>query len=188
MGHDVFIVNTCSPEETQYLGKILAQHCYPALTLLLRGDLGSGKTEMTRGFVGWFGYDRVRSPSFSLVHEYPTSPPVVHVDLYRLPERQNLEDLGLEEYLLHGAVVLVEWPEKWKTPPERDLWEVKISFPEGVLVQGFSPETMNHRTMVLKAWGERAQEQLERAMALWPFGRDGGSPLPGAREEKDRSL
>ena len=106
MKPEVFVVESRSPEETQHLGEHLARGCYAGLSLLLRGDLGSGKTEMARGFLAHLGYGRVRSPSFSLVHEYPTTPLVVHVDLYRLPEQQDLEDLGLEEYLLRGAVLL----------------------------------------------------------------------------------
>lgn len=167
MKPEVFVVESRSPEETQHLGEHLARGCYAGLSLLLRGDLGSGKTEMARGFLAHLGYGRVRSPSFSLVHEYPTTPLVVHVDLYRLPEQQDLEDLGLEEYLLRGAVLLVEWPERWKSPPQENLWEVEFAFCEALLTREFSLETTRHRKITLRAWGSRAQVQLCRVLKLF---------------------
>ncbi|HOU31937.1 MAG TPA: tRNA (adenosine(37)-N6)-threonylcarbamoyltransferase complex ATPase subunit type 1 TsaE [Synergistaceae bacterium] len=154
-------VETSSPEETHFLGEALARGSYPGLALLLCGDLGSGKTEMVRGFMARWGYHQVRSPSFALVHEYPTAPPVVHVDLYRLSTLREEDGLGLEEYLLRGSVLLVEWGEKWKTHPLQDLWEGDFSFLGDFSLSGISCR----RRVALRAWGNRAQDALDRSLA-----------------------
>lgn len=146
-----------SPHETQQLGALLATHCYPGLTVLFFGDLGSGKTEFVRGFVHALGFDRVRSPSFGLVHEYPTDPPVVHADLYRISPGQDIDDLGLEESTIRGAVLLVEWAERWTASPREDCWAVSFSFSE----KGH-PMDAEQRIIRIDAWGTKAHEHLLR--------------------------
>jgi tRNA threonylcarbamoyladenosine biosynthesis protein TsaE len=110
------------PDEaaTLALGRALSLNLpenWESPTVLLRAGLGSGKTTLTRGFVSALPGSadaEVASPSFNLVNVYPTDPPVVHIDLYRLGE--GFMDAGLEELLDagHGVarrVVLVEWAE-----------------------------------------------------------------------------
>jgi len=94
------------------------------LTVLLSGDLGTGKTALIRGFCSALGVTRVRSPSFTLINEYHADRfPIVHADLYRLAP-DEVEDLGLEEY--HGTpfVLLVEWAERWTNQPGHDVLKI----------------------------------------------------------------
>jgi tRNA threonylcarbamoyladenosine biosynthesis protein TsaE len=108
------------------LGSAISGSASTGITVLLSGDLGTGKTALARGIGGALGVKQVRSPSFTLINEY--SAPcfnVAHADLYRL-EPDGVEDLGLEEYRDSSRVLLVEWPERWKNMPEGDTLEVFI--------------------------------------------------------------
>lgn len=113
-----------SPEETEAIGAALA----PALTtgdvVVLRGPLGVGKTRLVAGLARGLGVGRVRSPSFTLVHEHAGRVPLVHVDLYRIDERDPAS-LGLEEALERGALV-VEWGEKLPAWLRDEALEVRI--------------------------------------------------------------
>ncbi len=84
----------------------------PGDVLLLDGDLGAGKTSFTKGLAVGLGItDRVKSPTFTIIHEYEEGKlPLYHMDLYRL-EDSGAEDLGLEEYFEGDGVSVVEWPE-----------------------------------------------------------------------------
>jgi tRNA threonylcarbamoyladenosine biosynthesis protein TsaE len=82
--------------------------------MYLRGDLGAGKTTLAQGFLRACGVQGpVRSPTYTLVQVYATErETVVHLDLYRLRAREELEHLGLAEWALPGWVWLIEWPER----------------------------------------------------------------------------
>lgn len=117
-------VVTHSSEETIALGQELARELTPPVLLLLLGDLGAGKTTLTKGIVAGLGAaaeEEVTSPTFTMIHEY--GPPslgtgrdnaarVYHVDLYRVETARELETLGLEDLLAERAVVIVEWGER----------------------------------------------------------------------------
>jgi tRNA threonylcarbamoyladenosine biosynthesis protein TsaE len=99
---------------------------FPGTTVLLAGGLGADKTALARGIGDAWGITRVRSPSFTLVNEYPAAGfLLVHADLYRL-DPEGVEDLALEEYLDGRCVLLVEWPERWRTPPAHDVLTIAI--------------------------------------------------------------
>lgn len=106
---------THSSEESIERGReIGAQLKVPAL-VLLSGDLGAGKTTLTKGIVSGLGAaheDEVTSPTFTLVHKYSGAIPVYHVDLYRIGNFHDLETLGLEDVFSERAVVIVEWPDR----------------------------------------------------------------------------
>jgi tRNA threonylcarbamoyladenosine biosynthesis protein TsaE len=106
---------THSSEETILCGReIGAQLKAPAL-VLLSGDLGAGKTTLTKGIASGLGAaseDEVTSPTFTLVHKYDRGARVYHVDLYRIGDFHDLETLGLEDVFSEKAVVIVEWPDK----------------------------------------------------------------------------
>ena len=110
-------IRSSSEEETLRLGRTLGASLVPGLTVLLSGELGTGKTVLVRGVGDALGVARVRSPSFTLVNEYRTEKFLLaHADLYRL-EPGGAGELGLEEYAGEDCVLFVEWPDRWKTPP-----------------------------------------------------------------------
>ena len=113
------IAITHSESETIALGRQLAPTLSAGVWLLLYGDLGSGKTAFVRGLAEGLGVDPddVSSPTFTLMQEYRGGRvPLLHVDLYRLNDAREIDDLGLEE-LGSGAVVAIEWSERLPRPP-----------------------------------------------------------------------
>jgi len=112
---------TRSPEETQRAGRRLAARLRPGDVVLLRGDLGTGKTVFARGVAAGLGVParQVRSPSFTFVNPYHGRVDVHHVDLYRVDTDADLDELGLQDILGGEGVALVEWPERlgaWRPP------------------------------------------------------------------------
>ena len=104
--------------------------------VILRGDLGAGKTTLVKGWVQALGAgsaDEVTSPTFTLVHEYQAARgKVFHLDLYRLESEGELESLGLEEMAAEpGAVMLMEWGEKFASVIERADAAISIAHLEG---------------------------------------------------------
>ena len=108
---------TNSAEETISLGKQLGRLLAPGDVLGLTGELGSGKTTLVKGIASGLGVkenEDVCSPSFVLIKEYMGKIPLFHLDLYRLNNLENIERLGLEEYLFDQGVCVIEWAEKMK--------------------------------------------------------------------------
>jgi tRNA threonylcarbamoyladenosine biosynthesis protein TsaE len=113
---------TSSADETIALGVELAQLLTPPKLILLRGDLGAGKTTLVKGIAAALGAaepDAVTSPTFTLVHEYAGSVRVLHLDVYRLETERQLSTLGIEEMLEGENLVLIEWGEKFASLIER---------------------------------------------------------------------
>jgi tRNA threonylcarbamoyladenosine biosynthesis protein TsaE len=105
-------VSTASAEQTRAVGAGIAALLRAGDVVLLVGSLGAGKTTFVQGLVAALGgQEPVTSPTFTLAHEYRTSPPVTHVDLWRLGHLQEVVDLALDEELDEGRVVIVEWGE-----------------------------------------------------------------------------
>jgi tRNA threonylcarbamoyladenosine biosynthesis protein TsaE len=105
-------VTTLSPEETRIVGAALAPTLLPGDVVSLSGDLGAGKTAFVQGLAAALGVTRqVTSPTFTIVHEYQGRFPIAHLDVYRLDSFQEVLDLGFEEYMDGGSIVLVEWGE-----------------------------------------------------------------------------
>lgn len=110
-----FDVVTHSPDETLAFGRGLAGLLSPPSLVLLEGELGSGKTVLTKGIAAGLGAateSEVNSPTFALVHEYSGRRKVYHLDLYRVESARELASLGIDELLAEDATVIVEWGEK----------------------------------------------------------------------------
>ena len=140
---------THSSEETIAKGREIASKLRPPILVLLKGDLGSGKTTLTKGIISGLGAAReedVTSPTFNLVHEFrnqilPGVPPgpgrnpypckVYHVDLYRIENFHDLESLGLEDALSEKAIVIIEWPEHFTFRTEWPTIEIHLDHAGG---------------------------------------------------------
>jgi len=119
---------TRSVRGTLRLGRRLALRLDRGDCLGLTGGLGAGKTVLVRGIAAGLGLAderMVSSPTFVLVREYPARVPVYHVDLYRLTDAAQLADLGIEEMLAEG-VVLIEWADRAAGALPRPRWEVAV--------------------------------------------------------------
>ena len=147
-----FEVTTLSPQETQELGRRLGAQAQQGDLLLLTGALGTGKTTFTQG-VAW-GLDvqeYAHSPTFVLVHEHQGRLPLFHLDLYRLDDPREVEELGLDEYLAEGVCV-VEWAEK----------ALELFPPEHLLIE-LTEVDPSQRRLRLTPRGERYVQLLEAA-------------------------
>lgn len=115
-------------EETQALAGELARNIKPGTIILIKGDLGAGKTTFTQGFARALGIRRpLKSPTFTLVREYETTEfPLYHFDVYRLGEEGGADELGLEEYFRSDSVVLIEWAEYIQALLPDDVIQVEL--------------------------------------------------------------
>ena len=109
-------VVTHSAEETIAFGRRLGETFHPPLLVLLSGELGTGKTNLTKGIVAGLhaaSEDDVTSPTFTLLHEYGPGHRVFHGDLYRLENFHDFETLGLEDAFAQPAIIILEWSDKF---------------------------------------------------------------------------
>jgi tRNA threonylcarbamoyladenosine biosynthesis protein TsaE len=126
---------THSDADTIEVGRRLARVLVPPQLLILRGDLGTGKTTLVKGVAQALDAaeaDEVTSPTFTLIHEYDGTldgKPVklFHLDVYRLEGERQLETLGLDELLTPDAIVLVEWGERFKSIRKKSTGEIAIT-------------------------------------------------------------
>jgi tRNA threonylcarbamoyladenosine biosynthesis protein TsaE len=124
-----------SGAETIEVGRKLAGLLAPPQLLILRGDLGTGKTTLVKGIAEALDAaeaDEVTSPTFTLIHEYDgaragLAVKLFHLDVYRLEGERQLESLGLDELLTPDALVLVEWGEKFKSIRKKATGEIVIA-------------------------------------------------------------
>lgn len=129
-------VITHSAEETTQWGREFAKRLRPPVLVLLTGDLGSGKTTLTKGIVSGLGAakeDEVTSPTFTLVHVYgaPGVNKVYHADLYRIESFHDFETLGLEDVFAIPAVVILEWSERFPLQSPWPQFRVKLEHQGG---------------------------------------------------------
>jgi tRNA threonylcarbamoyladenosine biosynthesis protein TsaE len=136
---------THSSEETIAKGREIATKLRPPVLVLLKGDLGSGKTTLTKGIISGLAAAKeedVTSPTFNLVHEFripilagskENSRPckVYHVDLYRIESFHDLESLGLEDALSEKAIVIIEWPEHFTFRTDWTTVEISLDHAGG---------------------------------------------------------
>jgi conserved hypothetical nucleotide-binding protein len=104
-----------SENETISFSKRLAKCSKPiqdSIVIHLKGDLGAGKTTLARGFIQYFGFEKVKSPTYSLVESYQNeSINIHHFDCYRLSDPEELDYIGIRDYLNAGHIQLIEWAE-----------------------------------------------------------------------------
>ncbi len=114
-------VITHSEAQTQSLGAKLAAHCKAGTVVAFFGGLGMGKTAFVRGMAQVLSPNaHVSSPTFALVNDYGGTPPLVHFDMYRITDWEDLDTTGFFEYQQQGAVLAVEWSENIEAalPPD----------------------------------------------------------------------
>ncbi len=139
MDDKVRVFTTHSAEETIEAGRELAKFLDPPKVVLLRGDLGAGKTTLVKGIAAALGAaepDEVTSPTFTLIHEYAGRSVehaklgetilLYHLDLYRIENQRQLDTLGMEELMTPQSVLLIEWGEKFPSVVERSDGEIVI--------------------------------------------------------------
>ena len=118
-------------DATARLGAGIAGGLRPGDAVALWGDLGAGKTTLARAILRALGVtDEVPSPTFTLVQSYGTEPRIAHFDLYRLKNAREMEELGFEDALAEGAV-LVEWPERAPEALPADALHVRLKHDAG---------------------------------------------------------
>lgn len=120
---------THSPAETRALGHRLAQLLLPGDVLLLWGDLGAGKSELTRGLADGLGISGpVSSPSFTILNVYEDGRvPLYHFDWYRLQSSEELYEMGMDEFLGGDGIAVVEWPGQCPDAIPEDCLSITIT-------------------------------------------------------------
>ena len=113
-----FLLEVNNLNETIKLSRNLAVCCAQlknSFVIYLIGELGVGKTALAQGFIQYFGFERVKSPTYSLIESYQNEViNIHHMDCYRLNDPEELEYIGIRDYLLPGHLQLIEWPELGK--------------------------------------------------------------------------
>ncbi len=111
----ILIIQLNNLTDTQAFAQQLAKHTQQlkqGIVIYLDGDLGAGKTTLARSFIQTFGFDRVKSPTYSLVESYVNKTiSIHHFDCYRLSDPEELEYIGIREYSGPGHIQLIEWAE-----------------------------------------------------------------------------
>lgn len=122
--------HTRSPQDTINLGKSFAAQLQPGDIVTLTGNLGSGKTQFVIGVCqGLRVHAHVASPTFTLINEYDAQfGKVVHIDMYRINKRSEVDELGIEEYFNESCICLIEWPEIISDMLSPKRFDVKIEY------------------------------------------------------------
>jgi tRNA threonylcarbamoyladenosine biosynthesis protein TsaE len=144
---------TRSALETERFGQRLGQLAPPNTCLALLGNLGAGKTHLTRGIAKGAGVDDpslVSSPTYVLLNIYQGPKPVFHLDAYRITSEADFETVGLDELLQSSGITVIEWPEKIPhlLPPDRLQIQIDLG------------DTPDERTLHLLPTGPNAQKLL----------------------------
>lgn len=138
-------------------GQALGQACLSGSVIYLQGTLGMGKTTLSRSIVQGLGWkDRVKSPTYTLVEQYPLAEvEVLHFDLYRLADPEELEFMGIRDFDPAASIWLIEWPEKGSgaLPPP----DLEIYFQD-------APEA---RELELVAVSDKSESQLQQLAQKW---------------------
>lgn len=143
---------SASPEATRRIASKLALSLRPGDVILLRGDLGSGKTEFVKGLAeGLAASEPVTSPTFALMNVYEGSMTIYHFDLYRLESPEELEGIGFNEYMNEKGVAVVEWPDRF--PSEMPDEYIRVDLRAGA--------GLSERQIFIEPVGRRYTGRLE---------------------------
>lgn len=147
------VLISCNEKDTQNIGYYIGQRVKAGDIILLYGDLGSGKTVLTRGIAKGAGVEsRVTSPTFIIMNQYPGNCPIFHFDLYRLSDSEELYDLDFEDYLYGDGIAIVEWPEKMAELLPKEYLKVTINKLE---------DDDNKRIIKISSYGEKYESYKE---------------------------
>jgi tRNA threonylcarbamoyladenosine biosynthesis protein TsaE len=144
------VIKTNSSKETEEIGRKIGKIIRDRgkATVCLFGDLGTGKTTLIKGIVSSFGISErdMGSASFLIVSEYDTTPPLYHIDLYRL--EKGLEDeIGLWEYIESEGITLIEWADRLSELPEKSVL-ITIKYEKEnkreIIIEGIDEEDWNN--------------------------------------------
>lgn len=149
---------TQATEETIALGERLGALLQPGDVLVLTGDLGAGKTQLTKGIAAGMGIeDDVTSPTFNILMVYDGAEmPLYHFDLYRLDDPDQLEDIGFYDVLEGDGVCAIEWGEQFLEQIGNERMDVYLTRFDAQAAVGEEPP----RELRLVAHGSRAEELL----------------------------
>ncbi len=107
----MYVITSKSDTQTNNLGFKIGSHCFPSTIITINGQLGAGKTELTKGIAKGLGINNnVTSPSFAILNIYSGRLPLYHFDLYRLSSAEEIDELGFNEYFDGDGVCAIEWP------------------------------------------------------------------------------
>ena len=139
--------------DTERLGRAIGQVLRGGEVIALTGELGSGKSCMVRGIALGVGLspEKVSSPTFTIIQEYDSHPSIVHVDLYRLENPSEIEDIGLSSYFDTNHVVIIEWADRAEI----------IQLPNDRLILELSHAGRHYRQIRLRSSGIKSQALLE---------------------------
>jgi tRNA threonylcarbamoyladenosine biosynthesis protein TsaE len=154
---DEHLVVTSCPAETLRFGEFLGRHLSKGFVIALNGELGSGKTCLTQGIARGLEVPKsfyVTSPTFSLVNEYPGLIRLFHVDLYRVADASELDEIGLDDILAADGVTVIEWAQKMLDSLPTQRLDVSIAIVDD-----------QTRHFHLTAYGQRANHLLKHCIA-----------------------
>ncbi len=158
-----FQTTTRSAEETKTLGRTIGKNIQPGTVLALSGDLGSGKTVFVQGLGAGLNVPEdyyITSPTYTLINEYPGRIKLLHVDLYRIDNPEEMEDMGLDDVFGNNAVAAIEWADRLKDDLSKD--HIKIQFE----IHG-----TESRKIKFSAYGQRGVNLLKIIEKDHPFSR-----------------
>lgn len=147
---DIIINN---PKETESLAKIVGLAANPGDTIILSGELGAGKTTMTKGIALGLGIDQmIKSPTYTIIREYQQGRlPLYHMDVYRI--ENGADDLGLDEYFEGDGLSVVEWGKLLGEFLPTDYLDITLTK---------DPQEFEKRVLSLQAFGTQAENYLDR--------------------------
>ena len=154
-------------KETEKFGRFLGENLRSGDVLCLNGDLGAGKTTLTKSIALGLGIDDyVTSPTFTIVNEYYGKTNLYHIDTYRLDDKVDVAYLGFDEYFYSDGVTIVEWAEKIKEALPEEYIEINISS---------SGDTRELEINFIGNRFEKLKEKLNESFGNWHFYKDNGN-------------